>query len=288
MNALAATATVRAIPLSAVIAYTQVRTMTGMDKASLNELAGSLKAQGMIQPIVVRSQGDSFAIVAGHRRVRAAGLAGFDHVPAIILPDMGDELAMEMQFTENLQRENLNLAETAAAVRVLAEMHGAKHVSKILSKSKAWISKHLSLTSPRLDERVRTLLNSGACEDLEILLALQTLTAKAPDVAARLIKKAADEKITRTEVRDYLAAARTTAGSGQGDDDDTSQDGSDSALPAVAVTAKLALTASKARALLDAIDFARNADFISSMIDTARADLLAFMKANNWPTGPSK
>jgi len=118
-----AAATVRAIPTKSIVTYTQVHTMSGMDKQSLNDLAGSLKTHGMLQPVLVRPQGESFALVSGHRRMAAAALAGFDHVLAIVI-DTDDHNTMEVQLAENLQRENLNLSETAAAVRILAELNG--------------------------------------------------------------------------------------------------------------------------------------------------------------------
>ena len=201
-----AAATVRAIPCASIVAYNQIRTMSGMDAQSLADLAGSLKTHGMLQPILVRAEGDSFALVSGHRRMAAAAIAGFDHVPAIVIAT-DDHNSMEVQLAENLQRENLNLSETAAAVRILADMNGgAAGVTKVVNKSKAWISKHLALTSPRLTPEVRGMLDNGQSQDLELLLAMDQIAkhADGKPVFTRLANRLANGALTRAEARDAL------------------------------------------------------------------------------------
>ena len=97
---------------------------TRMDEGSLYELAESIKAQGIMQPILVRPVGDNrFEIIAGERRTRAAKLAGLDEVP-VLVKDVPDEAAAAMALIENIQREDLNPLEEAQGIaRLVNEFH---------------------------------------------------------------------------------------------------------------------------------------------------------------------
>ncbi len=100
---------------------------TRMDPDSLNELAASIKAQGVMQPILVRPIGAGrYEIVAGERRWRAAQLAGIYEVPALVR-DIADEAALAMSLIENIQRENLNPLEEAAGLQRLIDEFGMTH-----------------------------------------------------------------------------------------------------------------------------------------------------------------
>lgn len=92
-----------------------------MDEAALNELAASIKAQGVIQPILARELADgSFEIIAGERRWRAAQLAGLDYVP-VLVRKVEDNAALAMALIENIQRENLNPLEEAVGIQRLID-----------------------------------------------------------------------------------------------------------------------------------------------------------------------
>ncbi len=95
-----------------------------MDETSLNELASSIKAQGIMQPILVRQLDDgSYEIIAGERRWRAAQLAGLSHVP-VLVRSVPDNAALAMALIENIQRESLNPLEEAAGIqRLIGEFH---------------------------------------------------------------------------------------------------------------------------------------------------------------------
>ncbi len=95
---------------------------TKMDAESLNELAASIKVQGLMQPILVRpADGDRYEIIAGERRWRAAQIAGLDEVP-VVVRDVPDQAALAMALIENIQREDLNPLEEAQGVqRLVAE-----------------------------------------------------------------------------------------------------------------------------------------------------------------------
>jgi ParB family transcriptional regulator, chromosome partitioning protein len=104
---------------------------TRMDAESLNELAASIKAQGIMQPILVRRVGssdglDHYEIIAGERRWRAARIAGLSAVPALVR-EIPDEAALAMSLIENIQRENLNPLEEAAGLQRLIDEFGMTH-----------------------------------------------------------------------------------------------------------------------------------------------------------------
>ena len=94
-----------------------------MDDARLDDLARSIKANGVIQPIVVRRDGDRFQIIAGERRWRAAQKAGLMRVPVVVreVADGQDRSLLEMALVENIQRENLNPIDEALAYRRLSD-----------------------------------------------------------------------------------------------------------------------------------------------------------------------
>ncbi|MFO1370318.1 MAG: ParB/RepB/Spo0J family partition protein [Marinagarivorans sp.] len=131
---------------------------------SLQELADSIKAQGVMQPIVVRLIGpERYEIIAGERRWRASQLAGLDRVPAIIR-DVPDETAIAMALIENIQREDLNPVEEAVALKRLQDEFALTHqqVADAVGKSRAAVSNSLRLLN--LSNEVRTLLEHGDLE----------------------------------------------------------------------------------------------------------------------------
>ena len=98
-----------------------------MDEASLNDLAASIKAQGVIQPILVRQLADeSYEIIAGERRWRASQIAGLNHVP-VLVRTVSDNVALAMALIENIQRENLNPLEEAAGILRLIDEFSMTH-----------------------------------------------------------------------------------------------------------------------------------------------------------------
>lgn len=133
------------------------------DADKLQELAGSISRHGMVQPILVRQKGERYVIVAGERRFRAARLAGLATVPAIV-KELDESQVMEVALIENLQRENLNPIEEAAAIRFLMQQHDLtqEEVSKRLSKSRPAIANSLRLLA--LPEAVQELLRGGSLQ----------------------------------------------------------------------------------------------------------------------------
>jgi len=135
-----------------------------MHPEALEELAESIRAQGIMQPIVVRAVGDqNFEIIAGERRWRAAQMAGLETVPALIR-DVPDEAAIAMALIENIQREDLNPIEEAhALLRLQDEFHlTQQQVAQAVGKSRATVANLMRLLS--LVDEVRTFLERGDLE----------------------------------------------------------------------------------------------------------------------------
>jgi len=137
---------------------------TGMDPERLAELAESIKAQGVIQPIVVRAlERGRYEIIAGERRWRAAQLAGLSEVPAVVR-EVADQSAIAMALIENIQREDLNPLEEAAALKRLIEEFSLTHqdAAMAVGRSRASVSNLLRLLE--LPEAVRVLLEKHRLE----------------------------------------------------------------------------------------------------------------------------
>lgn len=134
---------------------------TSMDKASLAELAESIKARGVMQPVLVRKVSDgSYEIIAGERRWRAAQMAGLVEVPALIR-EVADEAALAMSLIENIQREDLNPLEEALGVQRLIKEFGLTHqaAARAIGSSRSAISNLLRLLN--LPVAVQKLMMQG-------------------------------------------------------------------------------------------------------------------------------
>lgn len=135
-----------------------------MHQEALQELAESIKAQGVMQPIVVRPIGeDKYEIIAGERRWRATQLAGIDTIPAVIR-DVNDEAAIAMALIENIQREDLNPIEEAISLKRLQDEFELTHqeVADAVGKSRTGVTNLLRLLN--LTDEVRMLLEHGDLE----------------------------------------------------------------------------------------------------------------------------
>lgn len=136
-----------------------------MHPDALEELAASIKAQGVMQPIVVRAVGmGQYEIIAGERRWRASQQAGLDTIP-VLIKDVPDEAAIAMALIENIQREDLNAMEEATALARLQSEFDLTHqeIADAVGKSRSAVSNLLRLMQLQFD--VRTLLERG---DLEL------------------------------------------------------------------------------------------------------------------------
>ncbi|MDB6163026.1 MAG: putative chromosome-partitioning protein parB [Xanthomonadaceae bacterium] len=159
-----------------------------MDQDKLAELAESIKAQGVIQPIVVRDLGGrNFEIIAGERRWRASQLAGLSEIPAVVR-DVDDRTVVAMALIENIQREDLNPLEEASALQRLIDEFDLTHAqaADAVGRSRAAVSNLLRLLE--LPREIRVLVDTRALE-MGHARALLTL---APAAAIALARQAAE------------------------------------------------------------------------------------------------
>ena len=195
----------------------QYQPRVDMRQDSLQELADSIKAQGVVQPIVARPLGkkdgiERYEIIAGERRWRAAQMAGLADIPAVIR-DVDDESAIAMALIENIQRENLNPLEEARALDRLIREFDLTHAeaAQAVGRSRASVSNLLRLQE--LSEKVKPLLEDRQIEmgHARALLAL-SIASQQFDAARQVIKKKLSVRETERLVRKILGgpAAATT------------------------------------------------------------------------------
>jgi len=179
------------------------------DQSSLEELAASIRTQGIMQPVVVRPRAQGgYELIAGERRWRAAQLAGLDTIPAVIR-DVSDEQASAMALIENIQREDLNPLEEAQALERLKNEFGLtqQQVADAVGKSRAAVTNLLRLLN--LTSAVRNLLSAG---DLEMGHARALLTLSPLDqerIAADVVERQLSVRQTEALVRSLQNPARS-------------------------------------------------------------------------------
>jgi ParB family chromosome partitioning protein len=155
------------------------------DAAALAELAASIAARGVLQPIIVKHDGDGFLIMAGERRYRAAQLAGLATLPALIRDDDPTEIAM----IENLQREDLSPLEEAEGLAALVERFGYTHegLAALIGKSRPYISNTLALC--RLPDWIKCEYHERPDVSREILISVaRAETAERQELLWRLAR----------------------------------------------------------------------------------------------------
>jgi ParB family transcriptional regulator, chromosome partitioning protein len=176
-----------------------------MDPEALQELADSISAQGMLQPIVARAQGEQkYEIIAGERRWRAAQLAKLDTVP-VWVRDISDEAAIALALIENIQREDLNPLEEAIAMQRFADEFALTHqqVADAVGKSRAAVSNLMRLLA--LQDEAKRLLENGDI-DMGHARALLALPVTQQGSAARqVVARGLSVRQTESLVRQLLA-----------------------------------------------------------------------------------
>lgn len=170
---------------------------------ALQELADSILAQGVVQPVVVRpltGEQGKYELIAGERRWRATQLAGLHEIPAIIR-DVPDQAAMAMGLIENIQREELNPIEEAAALHRLIEEFGLTHqeTAESVGRSRAAVSNLLRLLS--LESKVKSLLEERSLEMGHARALLPLLGSVQVEAAERVAKKGLSVRETEQLVR---------------------------------------------------------------------------------------
>jgi ParB family chromosome partitioning protein len=192
-----------------------------MHPEALEELAKSIKAQGVMQPIVVRPIGRAsdgkggeevlYEIIAGERRWRATQQAGLDSIPAIIR-DVPDEAAIAMALIENIQRENLNAMEEAMALQRLKDEFGLTHqeVADAVGKSRVTVTNLLRLTTLQGD--VQKMLEQGDIEMGHARAILSLPEAEQRAAAKEVASKALSVRQTEAHVRRLLQQKENSLG----------------------------------------------------------------------------
>ena len=197
---------------------------TRMDEGALNELAASIKTQGVMQPVLVRPVGEfdgaiRYEIIAGERRFRAARLAGLDSIP-VLVRDVDDQAAAAMALIENIQREDLNPLEEAQGIqRLINDFHFThEQAASAVGRSRSAVSNLLRLIN--LAQPVQTMLMAGDIDmgHARALLAVDAASqiSLASQVVARRLSVRETEKLVARTLQEAatLPAARQNDKSG--------------------------------------------------------------------------
>lgn len=179
------------------------------DPAKLQELADSISAQGIVQPVVVRPiEEDRYEIIAGERRWRAAQLARLAEIP-VVIRQVNDQAALAIALIENIQREDLNPLEEAEALKRLQEEFSLTHqqIADAVSKSRASVTNLLRLID--LTDEVKALLQEGQIEMGHARAILPLENAQQIQVAQQVASKGLNVRETEALVRKLQEQANT-------------------------------------------------------------------------------
>jgi ParB family chromosome partitioning protein len=191
---------------------------TRMDEGSLYELAESIRAQGIMQPILVRPLDSSgaperrYEIIAGERRFRAAGLAGLDEVP-VLVREVPDEAAAVMALIENIQREDLNPLEEAQGLKRLVDEFGLTHeqAAQAVGRSRSAATnllRLLHLAAPVQQLLMAGDIDMGHARALLVLEPAQQILSANEIVARKLSVREAEKLVARGPARERTVAPR--------------------------------------------------------------------------------
>ena len=188
-----------------------------MNPQTLNDLADSIRKQGVVQPILVRpvrsSRTDAYEIVAGERRWRAAQMAGLQEIPAMIM-DIPDQAAVCIALIENIQREDLNPLEEAHALARLSKEFDLTHesIAEAVGKSRSTVTNLLRLLE--LHPEVQNLIQEDKLEMGHARALAGLALEKQPDIARRIVKQSLSVRGAEQLVR-KIQAGRTKHGKQQ-------------------------------------------------------------------------
>jgi ParB family chromosome partitioning protein len=182
-----------------------------MNANALEELAASIRQNGVLQPILVRKIQGGFELVAGERRLRATRMAGLDTIPALVCT-MEEEESLKLALLENIQRENLNAIEEAEAYRAIMERYGATHqeVADMLGKNRSTVTNMLRLLN--LESSLQMMLAEGALSmgHARALLSVSDST-KRLRVARQIVRHGLSVREVEKRVGAQLDGKRKTA-----------------------------------------------------------------------------
>ena len=190
----------RALPVD-VIQRGEYQPRVDMHQESLQDLADSIAAQGVVQPIVVRSVGENrYEIIAGERRWRAAQMAGLHEIPAVVR-EVDDRSAIAIALIENIQRENLNPLEEARALERLIEEFELTHeqAAEAVGRSRAAVSNLLRLLD--LEDSVKGMLERGELEMGHARALLALAGARQIEAARQVVARGLSVRATEGLIR---------------------------------------------------------------------------------------
>ncbi|XYJ10644.1 ParB/RepB/Spo0J family partition protein [Telluria sp. B2] len=199
-----------ALPISQLQAG-KYQPRTRMDEGALNELAASIKSQGVMQPVLVRPvEGGRYEIIAGERRFRAAQLAGLDEIP-VLVREVDDQAAAAMALIENMQREDLNPLEEAQGIARLISDFNFTHeqAASAVGRSRSAVSNLLRLVN--LAQPVQTMLMAGDIDmgHARALLSVDSASqiALANQVVAKRLSVRETEKLVARAIEEQNSPA---------------------------------------------------------------------------------
>ena len=181
--------------------FSQPRTI--FDESSLNELAKSITANGVVQPILLRPKGERYELIAGERRWRAAERAGLTRIPAVVR-DVSDDKVLEIALIENIQREDLNPIEEASAYKKLIDTLGLTQetVAERVGRDRSYVTNYLRLL--KLPQDIQELLQRGKISTghARTLLALEDV-----GVQRRIARKIIDQDLSVRSTEQLVRSA---------------------------------------------------------------------------------
>ena len=226
------------ISLAMIDTRPQIRTRNGFDQASLTELADSIRVHGLLQPVVVTSAdaGGRHMLVIGERRLLAASMAGLAESPAMVRDGTPADLAAA-QAVENLQREDLHLADVIDGLTALARVYPTwREVARAIGKSPAWVSKRRAMM--RLRPATAQAMREGWSVDAEVLLTLNQIEKLDGAKAERLAERLGQGMECRESIRAALDAMKAPADD-EADGERDDGEGSSPTKPARGMSLKL-------------------------------------------------
>lgn len=166
---------------------------------NIKELQDSIRSKGILEPILVRSKGSRFEIIAGERRFVAAKNIGLKELPCIDM-DVADNEAMEIALIENLQRKDLDIFEEADGLQALAELHHYHHqdISEKIGKARSTITEILAIA--RIPQRVRDIIKESAAFGRSTIIEIAKQKTEADML--KLAREIVDRRLTREDTRD--------------------------------------------------------------------------------------
>lgn len=194
------------VALDLIVVKEQVRITMETEDNTIAELAASIKARGVLQPILVRPLGTGYELVAGERRYRASRIAGLNSIPAYVR-HLTDEEAVEAQFAENIHRLNLSQLEEARKIQKDLDALGGD-VDALLArvhKSRGWLSKMTALLT--LSPEAARVITGNVSADLEVILGVNTVAHVDPARAAELVDTLAEGR-GQINARETVIAAK--------------------------------------------------------------------------------